>query len=232
MHGLEGWYPFLMGVAAVFNPCGIALLPATLAWMGGTVPAGPGMLHPAGRGAAVGLAMAAGFTGVVALLGLVVHLAGVVLAPVLRPLLVGLGLAVLAGGMLVAGGRLHLPVSRWTGADRLPSGQAGSLWAAFLAGVVYATAALGCTLPLFVAVLLPALTAGWTAFLALVGSFGAGAALVLTAAGVAVLFAREALAGAVARLGPRLNLWLGLIIGAAGAYLTYYWLWGPGRLLA
>ena len=34
---------FFMGMAAVFNPCGIALLPASLAWVSGTIVTVP---HP------------------------------------------------------------------------------------------------------------------------------------------------------------------------------------------
>jgi cytochrome c-type biogenesis protein len=223
-------YAFAMGAAAVFNPCGVALLPASLAWVGGTAVGTERVGSRIGHGFRAGVLMAVGFTAVVAVLGLIVQAVGLLLAPILHLTMVVLGLALVLGGGAVAFGWFHLPVDRWTGLNRV-SGPPGKPWTLLVSGVVYGVAALSCTLPLFVAALLPAMAEGLAAFAGLVGFFGLGTATVLVVASEATLFVRDAVWRFVGRVGPWLNAGLGGVIAAAGLYLIYYWTWGPGRLL-
>lgn len=221
---------FLMGMAAVFNPCGIALLPASLAWVGGSVVTAPHPMIRLGQGLSAGLLMAVGFTAVVAMLALLVHALGVVLTPVLYPVMVVLGGGLILGGVLVALGLFHFPLDRWVRLERMPRGRQG--WTLVVAGVVYGVAALSCTLPLFIAAFVPALTAGSGTFVGLLAAFGAGTAVILVGVSEVVLFARDATLRAIRRMGPWLNPLLGLVVAGAGGYLLYYWVWGAGHFLA
>lgn len=222
---------FYMGMAAVFNPCGIALLPASLAWIGGTVGGTPTVIARIGRGIQSGLLMALGFTLVMALLALVMHGVGAALSSFLPAVMLVLSGVLILGGTTVAFGLFHFPIDRWTGLGRIPATPRAG-WTLIVAGIVYGVAALSCTLPLFLAALAPALAGGWAIVLRVVTSFGLGTAVVLMGVGLVTLFARDGLLHAIRTVGPWLNPVLGVIIVGAGAYLGYYWLFGPGHFLA
>lgn len=222
---------FYMGIAAVFNPCGIALLPASFAWIGGTVGGTSTVLARVGRGIQAGIFMAIGFTLVMALLALVMHGLGAALSPILHAVMLGLSALLIAGGATVALGLFHFPIDRWTRVDRIAAASHTG-WTLIVAGIVYGVAALSCTLPLFLAALAPALAGGWATVLRIVTSFGLGTAVVLVGVGLITLFARDGLLRVIRAVGPWLNPALGLIIVAAGTYLGYYWLIGPGHFLA
>lgn len=222
---------FYMGIAAVFNPCGIAMLPASLAWIGGTVGGTPTVRARVARGIQSGLLMAVGFTVVMAVMALITHSLGAALSSVLHTVMLVLSGVLILGGITVAGGLFHFPIDRWAGIGRIPlSSRTG--WTLFVAGMVYGVAALSCTLPVFLAALAPTLAGGWAAVVRVVSSFGLGTAVVLVGFGLVTIFARDGLLRAIGKVGPWLNLALGVIIVGAGGYLAYYWVWGPGHFLA
>ncbi len=226
-------WPLTVGMASVLNPCGVAMLPATLAWLAGT--AAPTSTWPtkARRGALAGVAMAAGFTLVVLIVALVAHAVGAVFARSLRMLMIVLGSALAVGGALVAFGLFHFPVERlvgteWVSLARRRSNAVGTM---VLAGVVYGIAAMSCTLPLFIAVVFPTFTGGFGKTFSTVGMFGLGAALLLVAASEGTLFARDILVRLLRRATRCMSPVLGGIIVGSGIYLVYYWALGPGRLI-
>jgi hypothetical protein len=89
-----------------------------------------------------------------------------------------------------------------------------------LFGVAYGAASLGCTLPIFLALVGASLGADKIAvFLA----YGVGMALVLMALAVAVALAREGAARAIRPLLPHVRALSGLLLALSGAYLVYYW---------
>jgi cytochrome c-type biogenesis protein len=223
-------YALGMGVAAVFNPCGVALLPAIFAWVGGTTTTGQGSWMRAWRGLQVGILMALGFTLVVAGLGVMVRLVGVLVARILPTAMIGLGALLVVGGVAVAMGLFHFPVDRWVKLEGVAAGRPRH-WAFLVAGLTYGVGALSCTLPLFVAALLPTMSGGWAPFVAMVVLFGLGSAAVLVAVSEATLFVRDGLLRVLRSVAPWLNPGLGAVIGVAGLYLVYYWALGPGRLV-
>lgn len=182
------------------------------------------------QGAWAGLLMAVGFTAVVAVVALLVRVLGAIVGPLLRPAMLGMAGALILGGGLVGTGLFHFPLDRWVRLDPRPRGRQG--WTLLAAGVIYGTAALSCTLPLFLAAFIPALSAGTLTFAQLVLAFGLGTALVLVGVSELTLFARDTTMHMIQRAGPWLNPVLGLMIAAAGSYLLYYWLLGPGHFLA
>lgn len=224
----------MMGVAAVFNPCGVALLPASLAWVAGTVTpsaATRGGISQTLQAAGAGVAMATGFMTVVALLAVGFHAVGSVIHSALRPLMLGLGAALSLAGASVAVGRWHLPLERWTAVPARRGGLPGS-WLGWVgAGCVYAVGSLSCTLPLFVAAVAPLLAGSWQTVVTALATMGAGTAAVLVALSLGAVWARGGLDRLLSRLQARLSVGLGAIVSAAGLYLIYYWGWGPGRWL-
>ncbi len=226
-------WPLSIGMASVLNPCGVAMLPATLAWLAGTATPTSTWVGKAGKGALAGVAMAAGFTLVVLMLALLVHAAGVVFAGYLRIIMIVLGGALAVGGALVAFGLFHFPMARLLGTEQvsLAGRRSGGVGTMVLAGMLYGIAAMSCTLPLFIAVVFPTFTGGIGKTIATVGAFGVGAALLLVAASEGTLFARDVVVGVLRRAARFMNPVLGAVIAGAGIYLVYYWVVGPGRLV-
>lgn len=199
---------FSAGVLAIVNPCALGMIPAYLA------------LHAGGRGfasATVGLlALVLGFVGVFTGVALALALFGHALLRAAPFVAGGIGLVLVALGVLTLAGRpvhLALPGAR--------SGDAGPRFGAQLAfGATYALASLGCALPIFLAFTGVALTDRDA--VSLVGTlmafaFGTGVSLVvLVVLGMVTGIAGRLVANpAVARYGGG-----GLLTGA-GLYLLY-----------
>ena len=94
----------------------------------------------------------------------------------------------------------------------------------FVFGIGYALASLGCTLPIFLAVLASSLTtegavSAGGAFIA----YAAGMGLVLTAVAIAAVLVRGALARALRRAGRYLERASALLLMGAGGYLVVYY---------
>lgn len=224
-------WAYAMGAAAVFNPCGVAMLPASLAWLSGTTTLANRWGGRVWHGLLAGAGMALGFVLVVAALGLVVRATGVVLGPILRPVMMAISVGLVGAGILVALGLFHLPLVQWLGTQNRGTPRIGT-WGTFVgAGVLYGIAALSCTLPLFLAALLPAVARGWAALGLFLVGFGGGTLTVLVVLSEATLFARDAVSRALARVAIWINPVLGTVVFGAGGYLLYYWVWGPGRFL-
>ena len=89
-----------------------------------------------------------------------------------------------------------------------------------LFGVGYGAASLGCTLPLFLALVGASLGgAKLTAFVA----YGIGMAVVLIALSVLVALAREGATRLVRPALPYMGRIAGVLLLASGGYLFYYW---------
>ena len=93
-----------------------------------------------------------------------------------------------------------------------------------LFGVGYGIASLGCTLPLFLALVGASLGAESGGSLLIFASYGFGMALVLTALSVGAALARQGLARGLRRLLPHMSRISGVLLLIAGAYMSYYWL--------
>ncbi|MBD0338451.1 MAG: cytochrome c biogenesis protein CcdA [Thermoleophilia bacterium] len=212
------------GGLATVNPCGFPLLPAFLSVYVG---AREERLPPVGsrvlQGLLVGALVTAGFLGVFVAVGLPVAYGASRVADVLPWAGVGLGGLLVAAGVLTLAGRGPRANVRW-GARR-----GGPL----LFGVGYGVASLGCTLPIFLAVVGAAAGSGST--LVVFAAYGAGMALVVTALAVAAALLRDGVARGLRRLLPHMGMISGLLLVAAGAYLAYYWYrigFGPAADLA
>ncbi len=216
-------FAFGAGMAAAFNPCGFALLPAYLSFFVGNEaaagPAGAAPLRRVTRALAVGAAVTSGFVGLFGAAGLLITQASLAveewtpyIGVVLGVGLVALGIAMLRGFEL----KLSLPRLSKGGRTR----GLGSM-AAF--GASYATVSLTCTLPIFLAAVsttfdTASLASGMAAFVA----YALGMGAVLTALTVAVALSRHAV---IARMRSVLG-WIhkvsAVLLIVAGAYVAYY----------
>jgi cytochrome c-type biogenesis protein len=231
----EVWwvYAFALGAVAAFNPCGFALVPAYLGLYLRDDLTRTGLAARVSRSVAVAAVVGASFT---ALFGAVGAIFDVASAPIVRSLpWIGLGVGVLltATGGLVLSGRHIAPslpqrvaaaIGRGAGATGLRG------YAAF--GVAYGAASLGCTLPLFLALLGTATTtsrlygASVIAFVLYGAGMAAALGVLTVVAGVVSLGILQRLRGFV-RIVTSLSAALLLL---SGAYVVYYWL-TAGRLL-
>ncbi len=199
---------------SVVNPCGFPLLPAFLSFYLGAdedrLPSAPTRIL---QGLLVGGLVALGFLGLFAVVGLPVSLGVRAIADAVPwfGLATGVALA-LAGLSVVVGRRMGLAfVPRPRVRSERP------FVAMVLYGVGYGAASLGCTLPIFLALVGASLGADKVkVFLA----YGAGMAVVLMALAVAV---REGIARRLRALVPHVGRLAGVLLTASGAYLIYYW---------
>lgn len=221
----------IAGGLAVLNPCGFPLLPALLSFYVGadeaSLPRAPNRIL---QGTAVGLAVAGGFLALFAVVSLPIVYGARVLSDAVPWVGVALGAVLVALGAAELAGR-HVSLSLRLGAPVRESRERGALAMAGF-GVAYGVASLGCTLPVFLALLGASVgVRGVTVFAA----YAAGMTVVLTALAIAAALAREGLARGLRRLMPYMSRIAGALLVATGAYLAYYWLrleLGPQATLA
>lgn len=221
------------GGLAVLNPCGFPFLPAFLSFYVGaderSLPRAPNRIL---QGFGVGAAVAAGFLGLFALIALPITYGARLVADLIPWLGVALGASLAAVGLVAASGRhlsLRMPVRIHARRER----RAGAM-VAFGAG--YGLASLGCTLPVFLALIGASLgTGGPAGSLAVLGAYGAGMTVVLIGLAITAALVRTGLAQILKRLLPHMSRIAGGLLVVAGGYLTYYWLrleLGPSATLA
>jgi cytochrome c-type biogenesis protein len=228
-------YAFLLGVVAAFNPCGLGLVPAYVGLYLNDEKGRP-IAARVRRALAVSAVVAAAFTLLFGVTGGLISAGSTLISSLIVGLFpwAGLGVGVvliIAGGVALSGkslgfGAAQRVASRF-GRTASVSGTRG--YAAF--GLAYGLASLGCTLPLFLALLGTATAAdgAGNAIVAFV-LYGVGMAttlgvltLIAAIAGIGILARFRGVGRFVPALGAALLL-------ASGAYVVYYWL-SAGRLL-
>lgn len=225
-------YAFFLGAVAAFNPCGFALLPAYLGLYLNDDEARESLGARARRSLVVSIVVAGAFTVLFGAIGAVFSLGS---SFIVRSLpWVGLAAGVLlivAGGVFLAGGSVGSRIPERLAGRLGPSAGSSSIrgYAAF--GLAYGLVSLGCTLPLFLALVGTAVAAG--------GPLSAAVAFVLYGLGMATVIGALTLAAGVvgfeiltrARGAGRVVAGMGaVLLLASGAYVVYYWL-TTGRLL-
>lgn len=228
-------YAFGVGMFAAVNPCGFALLPAYLGFYMGdrdTSGSDKSLGWNLLRAAQVSVMVTLGFVLLFGVIGLVLSLISSAIASLfpLVGLLVGIAL-VIFGGRLLGGGSFHSSL-----ADRLAQ-RAGSRARqissrGYLAyGVAYGAASLGCTLPLFMVVVVFPLTQGGfgTGMLQFL-LYALGMGSVVTALTLSTAFMKKAAVSRVAVLGRWMQVLSPVLLLVAGSYVIYYWLTLGGLL--
>jgi cytochrome c biogenesis protein CcdA len=226
-------YAFAIGMASAVNPCGFALLPTYLGlYLGSTALEGRTLAAQLTRAVLVSAAMTGSFVALFGAVGIVLGLAGAVVGPLVPWLSVAIGvLLVLAGGRLLAGGSLvAAPAERLADALGGTAGRAGLLgYAAY--GLAFALSSLGCTLPLFLAVVGTGFSRGGaTAGLEELLLYALGMGVVVSVLTVLVALVGGGVLRRVRRVGQYLEPFSAVLLLATGGYIVYYWLSAGGIL--
>jgi cytochrome c biogenesis protein CcdA len=217
-------YAFALGMVALVNPCGFAMLPAYLGFFLGLDAEDErvGRVQALNRAQLVGLSLSLGFLTVFGALGLV--FAGIYssIAGWLPWVTVGIGIGLVGLGVAMVGGlqvAVSLPkLERGTGSRQVAS--------MYLFGVSYAVASLSCTIGLFLgAAGVAAAGASFTSRLASFLSYGAGMGLLATVLTLAMALGRRRVVTRFRVLLPRLQVISGLVLVVVGAYVAYYGWW-------
>lgn len=216
---------FALGMVALVNPCGFALLPAYLGFFLGLDDDEDGSesrIVALNRAQIVGLSMSVGFLLVFGLLGLAFagfattiseYLPWITL--VIGGALVVLGIAMLRGFQPL----LKLPkLEKGTGSRSAVS--------MFLFGISYAIASLSCTIGLFLSAI--GTSASGSSFAERFGAFfsyGLGMGLLATALTLAVAFGKRGLVNRFRQLLPKINLVSAIVLVVVGVYVALYGWW-------
>ena len=222
------------GMVSSVNPCGFAMLPAYLGMYlgqreGEQTKAGPAKHF--GKALLIGGTVTLGF---LLLFGVVGTLIGVGASFVgdLLPwlgLVIGIGLAI-AGAWLVGGGKLYSGLAARAASHIGNPGDVG-IKGYFMFGLSYGTASLGCTLPIFLAVVG---ISGTGASIASIAQnfflFALGMGLVIMALTLGMAFFKGAMVGMVRKALPFVQPFGAWMMVIAGAYLVFYWLTVGGLL--
>lgn len=201
---------FSAGVASFFAPCAFPLLPGYVGYYAATVDTDVSLGNAAARGGAAAL-------GVLAVFGafaLVVATAGRSLLHQVQYVepVIGIALIVLGASLAV---------------DRMPTwhvqlpGRRASVLGFGVFGAGYALAASGCFAPVFVAVLLEAMTLSLAGSLLTVGAFAVGMAGLLFATTVAIAIGHDAGGSSLPAYADRIKPVAGAVVVVAGAYQLY-----------
>ena len=214
---------FALGMVALVNPCGFAMLPAYLGFFLGLDEEDNGSrVQTLNRAQIVGLSMSLGFLAVFGILGIV--FSGFIneitaqlswFTIVMGILLAILGVAMLTGYQPM----ISVPhLEKGTG-----SKSAGSM---FIFGVSYAIASLSCTIGFFISAVATSTTndtliAKFGAFF----SYGLGMGLLATILTLAVAFGKRGIVSSFRKLLPRINLISAVVLVMVGFYLVLYGVW-------
>jgi len=216
-------YAFVAGMVASVNPCGFVLLPAYLGYyLGNDYDA----RRPTRRALAVSGTMTASFALLFGLAGIVAALAASALTSSLPWVgtAIGVGLIVLAG--VLASGREPTTSLGSRMAQHLRTATRNRGLGGYAAyGTAYGLASLGCTLPVFLAVVGTSLQlhgladAIWQFVL-----FGIGMGMVLALLTIATAWTGDGLLRRARTLGRHIGWASAVLLWLAGAYVVYYWL--------
>jgi len=209
---------FVAGIGAFFAPCAFALFPGYVSYY--LASSGTGGESP-DRALRLGLACAAGSAVFFAVVGVTITLVGGAISPYLIATKPVIAFAVvLLGVVLVADVRLPsfaLPLGAL--GRRLPP-SAGL----FLYGFGYALASTGCTLPIYVSMIVLPLTSGYSgAALLTFLSFASAMALMMLLTSLLVGLAKVSLLRRLQASAVWIKRASGLVLILAGLYLGYYY---------
>ena len=221
-------FAFGAGLAAAFNPCGFAMLPAYMGLylgVGADDDRGSFAAH-IGKALLIGGSVTAGFILLFAAAGAVIGLGA---RSVVGSILPWLGLSIgvlltLAGAWLLGGGKLYTALAQQM-SERFGNPGQANVRGYFLFGLAYGLASLSCTLPIFLGVIGTSFATAsiWTAFAQFVlYALGMGSVIITLTLGIALF--KGAMVKGMRKVMPYMQpigTWLMLI---AGTYIVFYWL--------
>ena len=195
----------------------------------GSLPRAPSRVA---QGLIVGALVTLGFLAVFVVIGVPISYGASQLTRAIPWSGLGLGVILLVAGIVAAGGR-RLPFLRQ---PQLTAGRTRRARTIVAFGAAYAVCSMGCTLPIFLAVIGASLaTAGTVEAATVFAAYALGMATMIMALSVGAALLRDGLAARLKRLLPHMHRIAGAMLVLSGAYLSYYWarvLWAPAEALA
>lgn len=222
------------GIVSFFSPCTLPMLPAYMGYYLSTEQSpsradGGTMLQSTpttalGRGTLFGTVAGAGVLVVFVVVTAITVALGNVLAPIIpwfQPI-VGVILIVFGGALLTTrSDRLSFSIS-------LPEWNEPTPRNFFSFGILFALAALACTAPVFIGIMLTALSTGGTSSIATVFAGYAGSMFVLfIGITAATSLARDEVTRRLQTITPYIERASAVLLLGAGMYILYYWHIGP-----
>jgi cytochrome c biogenesis protein CcdA len=236
-------FSFAAGVAAFFNPCGFAMLPAYVSYyLGRGERTQEHWLRSSLQGLSLGLTVSGGFFTVFGGLGLIFSLIGAAIAPYIPFATALIGLLLITLGIWTLLGDVSLPslagsmerlVARFL--PQRPPDPAGSstrrrLIIFYLFGVSYAICSVGCTLPIFMVVVSQAIAKGLFNGVVQFLAYAWGMSLLMLALSLTITLTHDALYHYFSALTNIVQKISGLVLIGAGAYIIWYQLVYAGIL--
>ena len=209
------------GGLSTVNPCGFAMLPAYLSfYVGADEDQLPNASTRTAQGLLTGLFVSGGFLLVFAIVGIPITYGATRIVRAIPWVGIALGLALLFIGIATLLGRkISMTIT-----NPVRPGQERQPKTMFIFGIGYGIASLGCTLPVFLAVVGASLaTRGPGSALAVLGAYGLGMAIMLILFSTGAALVRDGLVRMVRKSMPYMHRITGSMLTAAGVYLTYYW---------
>ncbi|MEN8237825.1 MAG: cytochrome c biogenesis CcdA family protein [Actinomycetota bacterium] len=209
------------GALSTINPCGFAMLPAYLSFYVGAdegqLPAAPTRMA---QGLLTGLMVTGGFLLVFGIVGLPITYGATRIVRLIPFAGIALGVALVVFGIAtLAGRKISMTI-----ANPIKPGQKKQPKTMFVFGIGYGIASLGCTLPVFLAVVGASLaTQGTGSALIVLAAYGVGMAIMLILFSTGAALVRDGLVRGVRKMMPYMHRITGTMLTLAGVYLTYYW---------
>lgn len=214
---------FALGMVALINPCGFALLPAYLGFFLGldAEDDDQSRLVALNRAQVVGLTMSVGFLAVFALLGLV--FAGIGNTIQANPWIT----AIIGSGLVLLGIAMVFGFQPLVKIPKLEKGTGSrSLGSMFLFGVSYAVASLSCTIGLFLgAVGTSSSGARFGERFGGLVSYGLGMGLLASVLTLAVAFGKRGIVARFRQMLPHINRISAVLLIVVGIYVVLYGIW-------
>ena len=209
------------GALSTINPCGFAMLPAYLSFYVGAnegqLPSAPTRMA---QGLLTGLMVTGGFLLVFGIVGFPITYGATRIVRLIPFAGIALGVALVVFGVAtLAGRKISMTI-----ASPVTPGQTKQPKTMFVFGIGYGIASLGCTLPVFLAVVGASLaTQGTGSALIVLAAYGVGMAIMLILFSTGAALVRDGLVRGVRKMMPYMHWITGAMLTLAGVYLTYYW---------
>ncbi len=228
-------FAFTAGMVTAVNPCGFAMLLAYLGLYLGFQKEHDikgSLVTTMGSGMIVGTSVTAGFVTLFGIAGIIVSIGSQTIIASMLPwlgVLTGV-IIVIAGAWIHSGGILYTTIAP-TVASRIGDPSQTNVRGYFLFGVSYGTASLGCTLPIFLAVVGTSLTisdirTSLNQFLFY--ALGMGTTILFITIGM-ILF-NNTLTKSFAKVVPVTKVIGTSLMIVSGSYIVFYWLTTGGLL--
>lgn len=208
------------------SPCSVAMLPSYVSMYLVDTEAGElSRVKQVLRASYFSLVVTGGYALLSVVIGVIAGVTGQFLLSVVPWLAILVGAALVClGSWLLAGGHFGFGIFGQA-AVRVQGVRTGRILGYLLFGIAYGLAALSCTLPVFLLVVVSAFIAGGFVSGALQFlSYSLGMAIVFVGVALAVTFVREAVQRWLRRVVPMMSRIGGGLLVVSGGYIIYYWL--------